>query len=378
MYGARDYGQWGGPRDVIDVYAKLREDPGFLALARKVNPHVAHLNGGPLAEASGTGAPEGRADFPIFLQTIIRTRVRERFQNVAAKWERYMGVESAQDLRQHTVHELGAIRGIRPVREEGEYGRMRSKEAPGPPYSVGKHGGIYSVTMELIINDDANTILNRIPREIGRASAEYVSQAAVAFIESNPTYIDGQPFFGAAHGNEVTGVGAEPSEDSLVTAADTIKLRRDEDNIPVGFELNGIIVRTERHRLTFQRIIRSAETGTTINFTGGAGAGTAVFDKGTDNPLFGILPPDAVVDEPWLNDANDWYALSNADGRAAFIMAFLRGQRNPFIGLMNPQVRGQGAGDDPYTMEHDDYPYKHRHFFGVAQGDPNAAMRMRP
>lgn len=367
------YGNWGKHIEIFSLWESYNRDP----LVR------AALGGTELQEAAGaggTGAPEGRADFPIFLQTVIRNRMRERFRTVAAKWDRYMGVENAQDFREHTVTQMNGIRGIGDVNEEGEYNRLRSSEEEGPSFAVGKHGGTYAVTMELVINDQTDRILNRIPRELGRSMAEYVSQVIVAFVESNPTYgPDGEPFFGAAHGNEITGAGAAPNETNLLAGLDAMKLRRDPDGIPFTVEPRRIIVRTPSQKATFDRIIRSQVTGVQDNPVTNASLGFGQFFTGNFNPAFNVLPPDAVIDEPWLNDPNDWYLLGDAEDRPPFVIAFLRNRREPFIGLKDQGARdAMGAGSDPYSWWFDEIEYKIRHFFGVAPGEPLAAIRFRP
>jgi hypothetical protein len=125
------WGRWGKHIELFDLWADFNEDP---TVAEVFAEEFDEDDGPGLSE--GTGGPEGRADFPIFLQTVIRHRMRERFRSVAAKWQSYVGVENAQDFRAHTTSELGAVRGIRPVNEDGEYKRMRSSEAPGRSYAV--------------------------------------------------------------------------------------------------------------------------------------------------------------------------------------------------------------------------------------------------
>ncbi len=137
------------------------------------------------------------------------------------------------------------------------------------PIASPEHGGIYSITFEMVINDETDRMLNKIPREIGRASAEYKSQVAVAFIESNPVYgPDGLPFFSAARGNEFTGALADISEDNLVTMLEYMALQRDPSTgTPFIVNPRRILVRTPRQRLRFQQIIRSTQT---IERTAGA------------------------------------------------------------------------------------------------------------
>lgn len=371
----RNYGQWGKHLELFEQFEGFRDDPRVQQKLRE----SANAPGMQLME--GTGAPEGRADFPLYLQTVIRHRMRERFRTVASKWESYVGIETAQDFREHTVSQLNGIVGMGPTNEDGEYPRLRTSEEPGPSFVVAKHGGVYNVTMEMVINDETDRILNRIPRELGRMTAEYTSRIIVALIESNPNYIDGQPFMSATRGNEIVGAGAQPTEDNLVTALSLMKLRRTADGIPFTVQPRKVITQGTRTRLKIQQIIRSQQTGVTNNVTG-LDTGAPKFYSGTDNPLAydgGILPGDAVTEEPWFNDADDWLILADAEDRPAFVAAFLRNQREPFIGLQDPGIRSAiGGARDPYTLDFDLIPFKNRHIFGAAVGEPFAVLRMRP
>lgn len=362
------WGNFGKHCEVFDLWESFNEDP---ALAQQMG----------LAEDEqlyeGTGAPEGRADFPYFLQTVIRFRMRERFRNVASVWRSFVGIESAQDFRTHRVNELGGLWGMGPIPEFGEPPRLRSTERPGPGFAVGKHGGVYGVTFELIINDQTDRLLNRIPGEIGRTNGEYVSQAVVAFMESNPTFIDGTAFFHASRSNIITGATAEPSEDNLAVALETMRMRRDPNGVPFTITPRRVLLRGELQKLRILQILNSA----TLLWLGQSTTppGNLSFLRGTDNPMQGMLPNDAIIQEPWLNDPNDWYIFGDAQDRPAFVVAFLRGRQEPFIGLKDPGVRNaMGAGTDPYDFEFDSIDYKVRMIFGLGQGEPLAVMKMSP
>jgi hypothetical protein len=361
------YGNWGKHLELFEMFTDFRDDPAVIEAVRESG------DGGLL---EGSGAPEGRVDFPYFLQTVIRHRIRERFRGVAAKWDQYVGIENAQDFREHTVSSLGAIRGFRGVQEHGEYPRLRTTEERGPSFAVGKYGGIYAVTYELVINDETNRLLNRIPDELGRSMAEYVNQVIVALVESNPTYIDGTAFFHASRGNLVTGAAGNITEENIAAIVDALALRRDADGVPINIRPRRALFRAPSQQMQFDRVVRSQETGVSDVV---ADAGARNFFRGTINPLFNALPSDASVVEPWLNDANDWYLLADAEDRPAFVAAFLRGRRDPQIFLQDPGMRGVGGGGaDPYTMDFDEIPYKLRHVFGAAPGEPLAAIRVQP
>lgn len=362
------YGNWGKHLDLFDIFEDFRDTPAVREAL--LGPEMSEQ----LTEAYGS--PEGRVDFPFFLQTVIRHRMRERFRGVASRWDQYLGTENAQDFREHTVSELGAIRGYEGVQEHDEYPRLRSWEKGGPSYAVGKYGGIYGVTFELCINDETDTILNRIPNELGKSMAEYVAKAMVALVESNPTYSpDGKPFFSAERENLVTGASADVTEDNIMAMLDTMSLRRDQDDIPILVELAKILVREPSVKAQINRMIRSTETGVTVD----ADSTARTFYPGRNNPLSDIIQPDAVIVEPWLNVPGDYLLLANAQDRPAFLAAFLRNRRDPYIFLRDNGMKGIGGGQsDPYSMDFDEIAFKVRHVFGGAVGEPLAAVKAQP
>lgn len=369
-HGPGLYGRYPKSIELFEMFEEAKENPELIE-------QLADLNGSfTLQEAYGS--PEGRIDFPYFLQQFIHHKMRERFAAVASRWEEFFGIENAQDFREHTVSSLGSIRGIEPVGEGQDYPRLRSGELPGPSYAVGKHGGIYAVTYELIVNDQVDLILDRIPAELGRSSGEYVAQTAIALIESNPTYpVDGQPFFSAAaHDNNVTGSAADLNEDNVLAILDKLSNRRDAEGIPISVKLGAIVVKNPSQKARVDQMVRSQETGVTSEVTA---VGAPGFAPGRYNPLANMLPANVAKVEPWLNDPNDWYAFNEVMDRPAFVMAYLRDQREPQIFLADPGLRGVGGGaQDMYTLDCDEIPHKLRTVFGGATSEPLAAIRAQP
>ena len=73
------------------------------------------------------------------------------------------------------------------------------------------------------------------------------------------------------------------------------------------------------------------------------------------------------VREAFFNDVTDWYLFADPNSVPAFAIGFLNGERRPFIGLKNPEVRNAlGPGVDPYTFELDSVDFKVRH--GLRRG----------
>lgn len=342
------YGNFGGPRRLIEAYIEWRDDR--------------------LEEA------DGKADFAEFLYGPIRTSLYSAYSRVEAQWSRYGRIENAPDFRDRRIRGLNGLRGIGYVGDNGEYPQMKRTDRPSASLVIDTYGGVYSITRQAIRNDDTGELLNRNPADMGFEAGNFVANTIVAFIESNPDAPDGHPMFSDTyHGNETTSALAE---DSLATGISAMEDQTDDDGYHIRVTPRTLAVKTARLEMVANRIIRSTETGTNAQYTGAAGAGTNVFDKGTLNPLAGILPADAVVRDPFLSDANDWYLLCDPNDVPGFAVGFLDGNTQPWVGLKDPQVRSAlGPTVDPYTFELDSLDFKVRLDFGVAAVDPRAVYR---
>lgn len=321
---------------------------------------------------------DSKADFPGWLWGPVRRSVWRGYQSIESQWDRYARVESLPDFRPQSMHGLGRYKGFGYVGDNGEYPGGSRTEFGGPTLVIDTYGSIYAITRQAIINDQSGALLNRTPGEMGEEAGEFIAEALVALIEGNPTAWDGLPMYqvagGGQRGNQVT---AALSEDSLVDAITFMEQQRDNDNRRIRIRPALLIVQNARQQLIADRIINSSVTGTTVNFTGGTpGVGTTTFDKGTTNVLQGILPGNAVIREPYMNDANDWYLFADVNDVPAFTIGFLNGQRRPAVFLKDPGVRAAlGPGTDPYTWEGDSIDFKVRIDFGVSTVDPRGTYR---
>jgi hypothetical protein len=355
------YGHWGGPIRLFDAWEDWVEKNQAL-----------------LEEAAESGDLElqevaTRFDFPNFLYGPVSTALWGGYTQVAPQYRRYARIENMPDFRERRLRGLNAVRGMAYVGENGEYAEGRRTERPSAGLMVDKYGFVYKITMEAIINDDIGELLNRIPGDMGRDAAIFVATTLVALIETNPTAPDGNPFFGGARGNQTTNA---LSEDSLADAVSFMDSLTDDSGFPITVRPGAVIVKNTRQQLVARRIINSQLTGAQLQIAMAAGAGTNIFDKGTLNPLEGIVPNDAVVKEPYFTDSNDWYVFANPDDVPAFAIGFLNGNETPFVGLKEPYVRNaMGPGVDPYTFEFDSIDFKVRHIFGTAAVDPRGAYR---
>jgi hypothetical protein len=362
------YGIWGKRIELFDAW----EDWAEKQQARLDALQEAAADGDAEAAAVLEEA-DTRFDFPNFLFGPVSTSMWGGYSQVAPQYRRYARLENMPDLRERRLRGLNAVRGMAYVGENGEYVEGRRSERPSAALLVDKYGFVYKITMEAIINDETGELLNRIPGEMGRDASTFVATTLVALIESNPLAPDGAAFFNATRGNQTT---AALSEDSLADGITFMDTLVDDSGYPITIRAASLIVRNTRLQMVAARILNSTQTGVNVTYTGAAGAGTNVFDKGTINPLNGILPADGVVKEVFFTDSNDWYLFADPADVPGFALGFLNGNEQPFVGLKEPQVRAaMGPGVDPYTFEFDTIDFKVRHFFGVAAVDPRAAYK---
>jgi hypothetical protein len=317
---------------------------------------------------------DSKADFPKWLWGPTRRQVWRGYERIEPQYERYAGIENMPDFRPRLMHGLGRLKGFGYVGDNGEYPGMKRAEIPGPALVIDTYGAVYSITRQAIINDETGELLNRNPTDMGEEAAEFVSETIVALIESNPTAYDGLAFFHATHGN--TGV-APLSEDSLADAITWMENQTDQDGRRVRVRPRYLLVKGARNEAIARRILNSTTTGVAVQYTGGtAGVGTAFMDKGTLNPLQGLLPGDAVTREAYLTDVNDWYLFADPRTTPGFSLGFLNGNQKPAVLIKDPSVRNAlGAGQDPYTYELDSVDFKVRLDFGCAAVDFRAAFR---
>jgi hypothetical protein len=345
----RTYGNFGGPKRILEAYIAWRDETVALQEA------------------------DSKADFASFLFGPIRQSMYAGYQRIQPQYRRYARIDSAQDFRETRIKGLNSLRGLGYVGDHGEYPEMRRTDRPSAAVVVDTYGGVYSITRQLIRNDDTNELLSRVPDDMGREAGRFVAEAVVALIESNPTAPDGVAFFHASRSNLGT---AALSEDSLATAISNMESQLDDDGGHIIVTPRALVVQSARQQLVANRIINSQLTGAQLQYTGAAGAGTTIMDKGTLNPLNGIIPADGVVRDPYFTDANDWYLFADPGDIPAFTVAFLDGQESPFVGLKNPVVRSLlGPNEDPYEFDIDTLDYKCRLDFGIAAVDPRGAFR---
>jgi len=115
-------------------------------------------------------------------------------------WQRVADVVPVNDFRTQHRTRWGGYGDLPIVQESDPYLEVDSPTDEEATYAVAKRGGIESVTLEMIANDDVG-VIRRIPGRLARAAKRTLGKFVLDFIQDNPVIYDGVALFHADHGN---------------------------------------------------------------------------------------------------------------------------------------------------------------------------------
>ncbi|TRO38563.1 Clp protease ClpP [Pseudomonas sp. ALS1131] len=219
-----------------------------------------------------------------------------------------------------TMHRvgLGEFPSLRQVREGAEY-KYVTVGGRSQPIALATYGEIFSITRQVIINDDMN-MLTDIPRKMGMAAKATIGDLVYAILTSNPALSDNKALFHVDHKNLLTGGTSALSIDSLSKAKTQMATQKTEVeggkprtlNIRPAFVLTPVALEDKA-----KQIIRSASV---------PGADS---NSGIENPIRNFAE---VIGEPRLDDASATaFYLAARQGSDTIEVAYLDGNELPYM-----------------------------------------------
>lgn len=202
------------------------------------------------------------------------------------------------------------------VPENGKYPEAKPSDAK-ESYKPEKHGGIFSITMEAVVNDDLGAI-TRIPQMQGASMRRRINQDVYAILTANAALADGTALFASGHANNGTAALAESALDTAYAA-----MRKQ-----TGLNASTILNVIPRYL-----IVPAALGGTALRL---ANAATAVVPEAVGNvPLYGpngvrslVVVEDAELD---ANSATAWYLAASPMQIDTVELTFLQGEESPVL-----------------------------------------------
>ncbi len=170
------------------------------------------------------------SDFAIALQQAGNVVIMAEYEAATDNWKLLSKETSANDFRPTPIVGLVGAAEFQIVAENGEY-TYGSFQDIGDSYKLWTAGKIYSLSRQLIINDQLG-LFSDISSKLGRGAALHESNAAWANIIGNPILSDGYALFSSQHGN-LAGAGSAITTAALGVGRAAMRKQRDRDGSTV-------------------------------------------------------------------------------------------------------------------------------------------------
>jgi hypothetical protein len=276
-------------------------------------------------------------DFPnILLNSLTKKLIQDyaEFQIVPGLEKLYTTTRLTDYKPQDRVR-LGYLSDLPTVAEAGAYTELTKPTDEKITYSIGKKGGLLTISEETIRNDDLNKIA-QFPNRLARAARHTLATFVTNFFITPPNYDpDGLAWFHATHAN--TGTTALSSAELDVRAIALAKQSEKDSTNRLGLTLDWIMIPIDL-RPTAMQINRNMLA--TNNW----------YSK------FGANEENIIVN-PLLTDVTDWYGGSMPANAPFLEIGFLDGYETPQIFLANLPTQGT-------QFTNDQLQYKVKYVFG--------------
>lgn len=247
------------------------------------------------------------------------------------------------DFRTQRRTRFGGYGDLPVVNQAAAYTALTSPTDEEATYAATKRGGLETITLEMIRNDDVGAI-RRIPVKLGRAARRTLTKFVFDFFRLNPTIYDSVAFFAAGHNNLFAAAlsAAELSTHRLAMLKQTELTSADR----IGIAPRRILVPVELQE-------------TAIN----------LFNRNTNNDkTFQQTWNMDVVPVWYWTDANDWCTVADPADIPTIEIGFLDGREEPELFVQDLPNVGSMFSNDQLT-------YKIRHVYGGAVTDYRGATK---
>jgi phage head maturation protease len=188
------------------------------------------------------GAYQTTSDFANILENVIGKVLLGAYATQENTWERFCGIDQVSDFRASNRYRTGSVDSLATIVEHGEYTNGQIPDASKYAVSTERKGRIFSLSREVLINDDMGALTN-LAMEFGRAAGRTIENGVYALLALNsglgPTMSDAQPFFHANRAN----VGTGSAIAALALDADRVLMRAQKDPNNKDFiDLNPTII----------------------------------------------------------------------------------------------------------------------------------------
>jgi hypothetical protein len=272
---------------------------------------------------------------------VARNMVREYSSGTRSAhwrvWRKLVRIGRLTDFRTQFRVRIGGYGDLPKVMQAAPYLALQSPPEESASYAAEKRGGTESITLEMIKNDDVNSI-QRIPRRLADAAQRTIAHFVLDFLRTNPVIYDGVALFHASHGNL-----GNAALSAAGLAAGRVAMQKQTElgsGDRLGVEPKFLAVPFDLE-----------ETG--VN----------QFVRGTNNDKTFVqdLPIEVLPIWYWT-DTDDWCLIADPDILPSIELGFLDGVEEPQVFIQDEPSVGSMFAQDQLT-------FKIRHIYGGAVVD---------
>lgn len=321
-------------KDAVSFRECYIEITGDKRISGKINDAVR------LTESLNTGS------FDQVLGDSITRRMLPYYQLPEfANWELLANVVPLNDFRVQRRVRFGGYGNLPIVAQGGAYTNLTSPTDEEATYSPAKRGGLESITLEMIRNDDVGAIRD-IPRRLGRAAAQTLYEFVLDFLALNSVVYDSVALAAVGHNNIVT---TAMSASNIMALRNLMKKQTDMSNAKrLGLGPRTLWVPTDLEELAFEITMALLKVPDS-NLAAQAAPAAPNFIK--EKVRLNV----EVVD--YWTDTNNYWVTADKNATPLMEIGFLDGQRNPEIFVQDMPNVGSMFNSDQLT-------WKLRHIYG--------------
>ena len=247
-------------------------------------------------------------------------------------WRKVCRVTQVRDFRTQERFRIGGYGNLPGVNQGAAYTALTSPGDDKATYAATKRGGLETITLEMIANDDVGSI-RQIPIELALAAANTLYEFVFDFYRTNPTIYDGSALYHASHANLFTA-----ALDATAFAAHRLamsKQARAGSGKRLGLQPKTLLVPFELQEAAYNLFVRN---------------------QNLDKTFVQTINPEVIVPAYWT-DTNDWCTVADPMRQAVVEVGFLNGQEEPELFVQDSPTVGSLFSNDQVT-------YKIRHIYG--------------
>jgi hypothetical protein len=252
-------------------------------------------------------------------------------------WRQLGNVVPVGDFRTQERTRFGGYGDLPAVSESDPYAALTSPSDEKATYAVTKRGGVESVTLEMIKNDDVG-VIRQIPTRLSRSAKRTLAKFVLDFLATNPVIYNSQNLFHGDHGN----LGTAALDATTLAARRLAMLKQAEagsgDRLGIGPKYLWVPPDLEETAVNLFR--RNTQNDKTF----------------TQSLTLEVMPV-------WYwTDTNNWYLTADPMDIPGVEIGFLDGQEEPELFVQDSPTGGS-------MFSHDQLTWKIRHIYGGAVKD---------